>query len=99
MSKQLKLLIQKMLVVKGSNFVHGMKFLRIFQIQIFLFLEYMWITNFSNVTSICPKYYCTQLSCQVTKKIAEKFSFSELIIEKVTFFYSQSDQNFLLWCF
>ena len=30
-----------MLVVKGSKFVHDEEFLLIFQIQIFLFLEYM----------------------------------------------------------
>ena len=39
--------------------------------------------NFSIVTSICPKCYCTQLSCP--KKIVEKFSLSELKIEEVKF--------------
>ena len=61
----------KRLVVKGSTFVHGEEFLPIFQIIIFLFLEYRYITSFSNVTSICPKHYsivyCTQLSCHVPK--------------------------------
>ena len=47
----------------------------------------MHITNFSNVASICPKYYSTQLSCHVPKEVVvEKFSFSELNIEKVNFF-------------
>ena len=41
MSKLLLKLSQKMLVVKGSNFVRGQKFLPIFQIQVLLFLEYM----------------------------------------------------------
>ena len=50
-----------MLVVKGSNFVHGEEFLPMFQILIFLSI--CKLNNFSNVTSICPKYYCTQLSC------------------------------------
>ena len=49
------------------------------------------LTNFSNVTSICPKYYCTQLSCHVSKKVAEELSFSELKIGKVNFFYSESN--------
>ena len=42
------------------------------------------INNFPNVTSICPKLYCTQLSC--AKKVAEKFTFNELKIERVKFF-------------
>ena len=58
-----------MLVVKGSHFVYGEGFLPIFQILIILFLEYMWITNFSNVTSIYPKYYCIQLSFHMPKKL------------------------------
>ena len=37
------------------------------------------IYNFSNVTSICPKYYCTQSSC--AKKVVEKFGFNEVKIE------------------
>ena len=41
MFKLLKLQIQKMLVVKGSNFVHSEKFLPINQILILLFVEYM----------------------------------------------------------
>ena len=44
MSKLLKLLIQKMLVLKGSNFIHSEEFLLVFQIlifSIFLFLKYM----------------------------------------------------------
>ena len=36
---------------------------------------------YSYVTSICPKYYCTQSSC--AKKNVEKFSFNELKIEKL----------------
>ena len=43
--------------------------------------------NFSVITSIYPKYYCTQLSCQ---KLAEKFCFSELKTEKVKFFTRSS---------
>ena len=46
MSKLLKLYIQKMLVVKGSNFVHGEKFLPISQILIFSFIEYKVFKSF-----------------------------------------------------
>ena len=42
------------------------------------------INNFSIVTSICPKYRCTQSSCP--KIVVEKFSSSELKIEKVKWF-------------
>ena len=89
-----------MLVVKGSNFVHSEEFFPIFQILIFLFLaEYMKITNFSNVTSICPKYYCTQLSCHVPKEVVEKFSFSELNIKKIKFFTQSPISNFFALTF
>ena len=46
----------------------------------------MSITIFSNVTSICPNYYSTKLSCHVPKEVVDKFSFSELKIEKLKFF-------------
>ena len=49
------------------------------------------INNFSVVTSICPKYYSTQLSCL---EVVKKFSFSEL-----KFFYSESNQNVLCYRF
>ena len=35
---------------------------------------------------MCSKYYCTQLSCHLARKVVEKFRFSELKIEKVQFF-------------
>ena len=35
----------------------------------------------------------TQLGCHVPKKVVEKFSFSELKIEKVKFFYSEAILN------
>ena len=41
------------------------------------------INNFAIITSICPKYYCTQLSWKI-----------EIKIEKITFF-TQSNLNFL----
>ena len=41
MSKLLKLWTQKMLFVKGSDFDHDEEFLPIFQILIFLFLDYL----------------------------------------------------------
>ena len=46
---------------KGSNFVHGEEFSPIFQTLIFLSI--CKINNFPNVSSICSKYYCTQLGC------------------------------------
>ena len=54
------------------------------------------INNFPKVTSICPKYCCTELSC--TKKFVEKLSFSEHKIEEVksqspTKFFCISDFN------
>ena len=52
------------------------------------------INNFSIVTSICPKYYCTQLICAKNSCGERKVTFSELKIDKV-FFYSESNQHFL----
>ena len=56
-------LIHNMLVVKGLNFVHGEEFLPIFQILIFLFLEYIYVNYIPSflmlpvsALSICPKY-------------------------------------------
>ena len=57
----------------------------ILNIHIFYKQFHCKINNFSNVTSICPKYLCTQLIC-AKKKVVEKFSFNELKIEKVKFF-------------
>ena len=53
--------------------------------------------NFSIVTSICPKCYCTQLSCP--KKIVEKFSLSELKIEEVKFSTQSSTKIFSISVF
>ena len=50
-------------------------------------------SNFLIVTWIYPKYYCTQLRC--IKTIVEKFSFSELKIEKAKFFTQSSIKFFL----
>ena len=53
------------------------------------------ISNFSIVTSICPKSHCTQLSCvKVVSRVLEKFSFSELKIEKVVEFTQSSTKFF-----
>ena len=52
------------------------------------------INNFLLVTSICPKYYCTQLS--LPKTAVEKFSFSELKIEKVKFFTQSPTKIFCI---
>ena len=52
------------------------------------------IKNFSIVTGICPKYYCTQLSC--AEIFVEKFSFSELKIEKIKFFTQIQPKFFAL---
>ena len=41
------------------------------------------VNNFSFVTSICPKYYCTNYV--VPKTVVEKFSFNELKTEKENF--------------
>ena len=84
-----------MLVVKGSSFAHGEELLPIFQILIFLFLEYMKVTKFSNDTSSSSKYYCTQLSYHMPKEVVENFSFSELNIEKVKFFTQSPIPKFL----
>ena len=53
-----------MLVVKGSNFVHGGEFLPIFQIL------------------ILPKYYCTQLTCHVPKKVERNLALVNLKLKK-----------------
>ena len=79
-----------MLVVKGSNFVHSEKFLRIFQIQIFLFLEYMWEYVMLPVSALNTIVHYNLSHAQ---KNVEKFSFSKLIIEKVKFF-TQSPTKF-----
>ena len=42
------------------------------------------ISNFSKVTSICPKNYSAQL--RFYKKVVEKSSFNEFKTEKVKFF-------------
>ena len=87
MSKLLKLKIQMILVINGSTFVHGEEFVPIFQILSFCFLSTCKLLSFLMfVSSICPKYYCTQLSFHVPKKVVAKFSFSELNFEKVKLF-------------
>ena len=48
--------------------------------------------NFSIVTTVYPKYYCTQLS--VPKTAVEKFSFSDHKIEKVKFLTQNSIKIF-----
>ena len=53
-----------MLVVEGSNFVHGDEFLPIFQIL------------------ILPKYYYTQLSCHVPKKVERNLALANLKLKK-----------------
>ena len=55
------------------------------------------IKNFSIVTGICPKYYCTQLSC--AEIFVEKFSFSELKIEKIKFFTQSPTKIFCVSVF
>ena len=52
---------------------------------------------FSIFTSICPKYYCTQLNC--VKTVVEKFSFSELKIEKVNLFTHSPTKLFCIIVF
>ena len=54
MFKLLKLLIQKILVAKGSNFVYCEEYFPIFQTLVsWVYVNY----QFFNVTSICPKHY------------------------------------------
>ena len=55
------------------------------------------INNFAIVTSICPKYYYTQLSC--AKTVAEKLSFSELKNEKVAFVTQSQTKTFCISVF
>ena len=55
------------------------------------------ISSFSIVTGICPKHYCTQLSC--AKTVAEKFSFSELKTEKIKFFTQRPTKFFCISVF
>ena len=50
------------------------------------------INNFSIASGICPKYYCTQLGC--TKTVVEKFSLSELKIEKIRFLTESPTKSF-----
>ena len=38
--------------------------------------------QFSNVTSICPKYYCTQLSCRLPKKLWRNLALVNLKLKK-----------------
>ena len=45
--------------------------------------------------SICPKHYWSYTIELCQKKVVEKFSFSELKIDKGKIFYSESNQNFL----
>ena len=52
------------------------------------------INNFSIVTSIYPKYCCTQLS--FAKTVVEKFSFSGLKIEKVAVFTQSPTKTFCI---
>ena len=100
MSKLLKLQIQMTLVVKGSTFVHGEKFVPVFQILISCFLSICKILIFLMfVSSIWPKYYRRQLSFHVPKKIAGKFSFSELNFEKVKLFTQSATPKFFALTF
>ena len=46
---------------------------------------------------MCPKYYCTQLSC--AKTVVEKLSFSEPKIEKVKFFTQGQNKVFYISVF
>ena len=95
MSKLFKLQIQMILVVKGSTFVHCEEFVPIFQILIFCFLSICKLLIFLMfVSSICPKYYCTQLRFHVPKKVVAKFSFSELNFEKVKLFTQSPTSKF-----
>ena len=55
------------------------------------------INNFSIVTGIYKKYYCTQLSC--TKTAMEKFSFTELKIEKIRCFTESPTKHFCISVF
>ena len=71
---------QQIYVFKAKSCLAVSKFLTIF-------------SNFLIVTRIYPKYYCTQLRC--IKTIVEKFSFSELKIEKAKFFTQSSFKIFL----
>ena len=53
--------------------------------------------NNSIAISICPKYCCTLLSC--AKTVGEKFSFSELKIEKVKLFTQSPTKLFYISVF
>ena len=55
------------------------------------------ITDFSVITSICPNYHVHNLV--VRKTVAEKFSFSELNIEKVKLFTYSSTKIFCISAF
>ena len=83
MSKHLKLLTQNRIkfCLRWEIFTH---FWNSNFLVCWVYVNY----QFFYFTSICLKYYSTQLSCQVLKKVAKKFSFSKLKLKK---------ENFLLW--
>ena len=76
---------QQELLSNFQNFNFKKFVLKTGSLQLLHFQSLCKINNFSNVTSVYPKYYCTQLSC-AKKKVVEKFGFGELKIEKVKLF-------------
>ena len=63
----------------SSHDLFGEEFLPTFQILVsWVYVNY----QFSNLTSICPKYYCTQVSCRLPKKLWRNLALVNLKLKK-----------------